>query len=285
MIVEARGVDTHVHVIDAARFPPPEGPGYKPRSGERATADELADVLAGHGIGHAVVVQLSSYGTDNRCVLDAVAHSQGRWRGIVSLPAQVDDRELDRLTASGVVGVRFNVANLGAGAILEHARLMAAIGERGWVAQVQCPAETLPSVGAVLDRATGPVVFDHLGLPDAARGPDAPGFQWLLSFARRRPDACIKLSGAFRVSRQPFPHADLDPLLRALLEAFPPDRRIWGSDWPFVACDSAPTYAQTQTLLKRWLPDEGDQERALAEVPARLFGFGIDLGREHQVTR
>ncbi len=52
-----------------------------------------------------------------------------------------------------------------------------------------------------------------------------------------------------------------------------------------MACDSAPTYAQTQTLLKRWLPDEGDQERALAEVPARLFGFGIDLGREHQVTR
>jgi predicted TIM-barrel fold metal-dependent hydrolase len=267
------GVDSHVHVIDAERFPPPDGPGSKPRPGERATAGELSGILARHGVDHAVVVQLSGYGTDNRCVLDAVAQSNGRWHGIVSLAPDTSDRELDRLMSDGVVGIRFNVANLGTGAVLDHARLLAAIGERGWVAQVQCPAETLPAVGAVLEQATGPVVFDHLGLPDVAQGPDGPGFRWLLSFARKHPGACIKLSGAFRVSRRPFPHADLDLFVEALLEAFPPDRRIWGSDWPFVACDAAPSYAQTQALLRRWLPDEGDRHRALVEAPARLFGF------------
>lgn len=284
MTAEPRSIDTHVHVIDAERFPPPDGPGNKPRPGERATAGDLADILAGHGVSHVVVVQLSGYGTDNRCVLDAVAQSNGRWRGIVSLPTEVGDRELDRLTEDGVVGIRFNVANLGTGAILDHARLMATIGERGWVAQVQCPAETLPAVGAVLDWATGPIVFDHLGLPDVTRGLDGPGFQWLLSFARRRPGTYIKLSGAFRVSRRPFPHADLDPLVGDLLEAFPPNRRVWGSDWPFVACEAAPSYTQTQALLRRWLPDEDDRHQALVEVPARLFGFGNARDRERQVT-
>jgi predicted TIM-barrel fold metal-dependent hydrolase len=267
-------VDTHVHVFDAERFPPPEGPGYKPRPGERASAERLAMLLGEHGIAGAVVVQLSGYGTDNRSVLDAVAQAPGERRAIVSLPPDVNDRELDRLAAAGAAGVRFNVANLGAGAVAGHERLLAVIGERGWVAQIQCAAAALLEFGPVLERATGPIVFDHLGLPDPTAGVGAPGFQWLLAFAREREEACIKLSGGFRISRTPFPHPDLDPFVAALLAAFPAERRIWGSDWPFVACDAAPAYGQTLALLERWLPDETERRRALADNPARLFGFG-----------
>ena len=97
-------IDTHVHVIDASRFPPPDGPGTKPRPDERATAADLAGTLAEHGVAHAVVVQLSGYGIDNRCILDAVARSRGRWRAIVSLPPDVGAGGLDELAAAGAVG-------------------------------------------------------------------------------------------------------------------------------------------------------------------------------------
>ena len=123
-------VDTHVHVVNPQRFPIPAGPGYKPTAMDVGTADELGRVFERHNVYNAVIVQLSGYGTDNTCILDAVARSDGAWRAIVSLKPDVDDRELDQLQRAGVVGVRFNVKNLGTNALTGQSRLLAAMQER-----------------------------------------------------------------------------------------------------------------------------------------------------------
>ena len=78
------GVDTHVHVFDPNRFPYPDGPGYRPLPHESGTADDLAQILADGGLTHAVIVQPSGYGTDNAAVLDAIARSGGRHRGVAA---------------------------------------------------------------------------------------------------------------------------------------------------------------------------------------------------------
>lgn len=264
-------IDSHVHVVDLARFPPPHGPGYRPRPDEVANADDLLATLDRHGTTHAVVVQLSGYGTDNRSILDAVRLAPHRLRAIASLDPKIPDRELDRLVAGGVVGARLNVVNLGAGVLAGAETLLQRLGDRGLVAQIQCSASLLPEFAPLLLGASGPILFDHCGLPDPARGLDDPGLRCLLRFGET--GAFLKLSGAFRFSREPFPHDDLGSVLDALLASFAPDRRVWGSDWPFVAMDSAPSYSETMAVLQRWLPDPSERRMALEHTPRRLFGL------------
>jgi predicted TIM-barrel fold metal-dependent hydrolase len=59
----------------------------------------------------------------------------------------------------------------------------------------------------------------------------------------------------------------------AIREAFPPQQRVWGSDWPFVACDPRLTYAETLLQLETWVPDSAERQIVLGETPQRLFGF------------
>jgi predicted TIM-barrel fold metal-dependent hydrolase len=266
-------IDCHVHVVDPVTFPAPPGPGYKPAPSDVGTAPDLQQIFADHAVNNAVVVQLSGYGTDNACVLDAVARSKGAWRAIVSLGPNFTDTELDTLQAAGTAGVRFNVKNLGPAALMVQSRLLDAMAERGWVAQVQLPATELGDFGRFLERVRAPLLFDHLGLPEINTGVSDAGFQRLLRFGHA--GAYIKLSGAFRVSALPFPHPDLDPFVEALLRAFPKTQRVWGSDWPFTGLATKPRYSDTLATLERWLPDDNERRLACTDVPARLFGFAV----------
>jgi predicted TIM-barrel fold metal-dependent hydrolase len=264
-------IDSHVHVVDPAAFPAPPGPGYKPAASDIGTAADLRRVLAEHAIDRAVIVQLSGYGTDNACILDAVARSNGAWRAVVSVGEAFTDAELDSLQTAGAAGVRFNVTNLGPAALTRQSRLLDAMAERGWVAQVQVSAKELETFAPLLERVRAPLLFDHLGLPAVGAGMADRGFQRLLAFGRA--GAYIKLSGAFRVSRCPFPYPELDPFVECLLDAFVPTQRVWGSDWPFTGLAIKPRYAETLAMLKRWLPDTDERRMACVDVPARLFGF------------
>ena len=72
MANEDRIVDCHAHIIDPARFPFTGTKGYQPHPDERGTREECCAVLDRHGVSHAVLVQLSGYGTNNGAILDAV---------------------------------------------------------------------------------------------------------------------------------------------------------------------------------------------------------------------
>jgi L-fuconolactonase len=77
------------------------------------------------------------------------------------------------------------------------------------------------------------LVIDHLGLRQPPYMPADPDpFERLpltLGLARF-PNVSIKLSGAPSLSREPYPFADLWPALHRVVEAFGPDRLMWGSD-------------------------------------------------------
>jgi predicted TIM-barrel fold metal-dependent hydrolase len=89
----------------------------------------------------------------------------------------------------------------------------------------------------------------------------------------RETEAIVKLSAPFRASRAPYPHADVEPFVEAILEAFGLERCVWGSDWPFINTPQQVAYGGLQRLLERWLPRAEDRERLLWRNPARLFGF------------
>jgi predicted TIM-barrel fold metal-dependent hydrolase len=59
------------------------------------------------GLTRNVVVQPSTYGTDNSLLVESVKAFRGNARGIAMLDATVTNDELSRLHAAGIRGVRF----------------------------------------------------------------------------------------------------------------------------------------------------------------------------------
>jgi predicted TIM-barrel fold metal-dependent hydrolase len=266
--------DCHVHVIDHRRFPFAGGTGYTPRPDESGTVEELEACTAAHGLTHALLVQPSGYGYDNRALVDALARGRGRWKGIAVLRPGTPETELRELSDAGVVGLRFNLTDFDAAGlgVKDVSRLLGMAAEMGWFAELQCAAADFPAAAALLAPSRVRLLIDHLAGLDPALGLDQPGFRGVLDAAAAG-RAVVKLSGAFRRSRVPFPHADLDPYVVALLAVFTPGACVWGSDWPFINSPRRPDYRDTLRLVDRWLPDTRDRRAVLWETPAALFGF------------
>jgi predicted TIM-barrel fold metal-dependent hydrolase len=268
-------VDCQAHIIDPARFPLTAPRGYKPRPDESGTREALAAILDAQGIRHAVLVQLSGYGTDNAPLLDAMAAYPGRFKAIGVVDPAISDRELEVLGAAGMVGVRFNLVSYEPDALMrpDARRLLQRLAALGWFAQVYADDTQWPAAAEVLEASGVQVLVDHFGIRDIRRGVEDPGFQAVLALGREGA-AAIKLSSAFRVSLQPAGYDDLDPFVERLLPAFGMDRVVWGSDWPFIHVPRRPTYEDTWEPLARWLPNADDRNRVLSRNPQRLFGFG-----------
>jgi predicted TIM-barrel fold metal-dependent hydrolase len=267
-------VDSHCHVFDPRRFPFARDAGYTPPPQEQGTAEELVTVLDANGIARAVIVNpTSGYGYDNRCMMAAVRSSKGRFKGIARVRPDIGEFELASLAASGAIGIRLDLIGDGVG-LLQHAsidRLFAELREMKWQVHVQCEKDQLAEALPTLRRAGVPLVVDHCGRPDPRLSTAQPGFQALLELGRE--GHAVKLSGAFRFSRQPPPYDDLDPFIAAIVATFMPRQCVFGSDWPFVRMRDRPRYADVLALLTRWLPDEDARRQVLWDTPARLFGF------------
>ncbi|MGZ8231665.1 MAG: amidohydrolase family protein [Burkholderiales bacterium] len=274
LISVERGADCHAHVFCGDRFPFAEKTVYRPHPSQSGTAREFLSVLDAHGFTHGLLVGANPYGLDNRCLLDAIASSSGRFKGIALVGHDCTERELANLTAQGVVGCRINLFNQGLSPLTDS-RAPAFLGrlqEAGWYVQIQCEKDQLAEVAPILKKARVTIMIDHFGRPDIARGVKQPGFQTLLEFGRSG-NAIVKLSGPFRSSLEAYPHYDVDPFIEAAIEAYTLDRCVWGSDWPFVRIDARMDYGPALSCLGRWLPDAADRNKVLWETPARLFGF------------
>ena len=77
-------IDCHNHILDPSRFPYASDTHYAPAGQETGSAELFLAVMAAHGVQRALVVGPNSgYGTDNNaCLLDAIARSQGRMKGV-----------------------------------------------------------------------------------------------------------------------------------------------------------------------------------------------------------
>jgi len=92
-------IDSHCHVLEPARFPYPEHIAYKPAGQEMGSATYFRAVMQCHGVQHALLVGPNSgYGTDNRCLLDAIAAAPQAFKGIAVVP---NNCSLEALAQSG----------------------------------------------------------------------------------------------------------------------------------------------------------------------------------------
>ncbi len=74
------------------------------------------------GLERAVLVNASCHGTDNRVIVDAIAQSDGQYRGVANADDSFTERDFADLHAGGCRGVRFNfVRHLGG--VPDHGRV------------------------------------------------------------------------------------------------------------------------------------------------------------------
>ena len=268
-----RVVDCHVHVFDPARFPYASDTFYAPAGQELGTPARLAGVLDWHGVEHAVLVGPNSgYGEDNSCLLDVLAYGNGRYRGMAVVRNGMSRAELADLRAAGVLGVTLNAALHGVSYYADAGQLLAHLEALDMIADVQVIDDQLVALSPLLERSGVRVHIDHCGRPDPAAGLDAPGFRELLRWGGTG-RAVVKLSGCVKVSREPYPHADLNPFIKALLAEFGPDHCVWASDWPFLRMPERVDYGPLLALFAQQVPDPADRRRILWDTPCREFGF------------
>lgn len=102
-------------------------------------------------------------------------------------------------------------------------------------------------MGGVAERYPGlTMIIDHLGVSQSPVSPPRADpwdrLDGTLGLAKY-PNVHVKFSGAPLLSREPYPHKDLWPQLHKIIDAFTPDRLMWGTDFTRM----------------RWIPGAGSQ--------------------------
>lgn len=267
-------IDCHNHILDPARYPYSSETRYRPAGQEIADEHQLHAVCAFYGVNHCLVVQPNSgYGPDNSCLLDAIARSHGRFKGVAIVGNDASLDELKDMQARGIVGVAFNATYHNTEYYLDTAALLRRLSALGMCVQVQVEGDQLVQLMPLLVQSDVAVVVDHCGRPILANGLDQPGFAALASLAQRG-NAAIKLSGLYKFSKEPFPHRDAWPFIRRLVDWFGLERCVWGSDWPYLRAPLRVDYGPLLHLVDLLFPEEKDRRKLLWDTPRRLFGFG-----------
>ncbi len=269
--------DSHAHVFGpAGKFPYAPGRGYTPPD---APVENYVALLDHLGCAHGLVVQGNAHGYDNSVVLDALARYPQRLRGVAITDTRIQPATLREWHKLGMRGLRFHLLKQKAGYVRGvgldvFAVFRKTMAELGWVMQIFCDGEVLPDVAPTLREIARdlPVIVDHYGMVDAARGVNEPDFQALLRLVGEGA-VHVKVSAPYRVSKLFPDYADARALHGALLRANP-ERLMWGTDWPHpsIAAEVMPDDGHLLDLLFDWTPDEATRRKILVETPERLFG-------------
>ena len=261
--VPAGAVDAHCHVFGPGDiFPFAPERKYTPCDASWEQLFALRDFL---GFEKNVVVQATCHGADNSALLDVLARANDKARGVVTVKADVDMAELERMHALGVRGVRFNyVKRLVDPKPDDYYRgIIEKIKRLGWHVVLYFEPSDLKEKWDFFTSLGVPVVIDHMGRPDVTKPLDNPDFDLFLKFMREN-DVWAKVSCPDRLTVSGSPlYSDVVPFAKAVVEEFS-DRVLWGTDWPHpnmkkempddgILVDYVPSIATTPELQKKLL--------------------------------
>jgi predicted TIM-barrel fold metal-dependent hydrolase len=258
----ANSCDCHMHIYDA-RFPADPGATLRPAD---ALVDDYRLLQKRIGTTRNVIVTPSTYGTDNRVTLDAMAKIGATVRGVVVVNASVADAELKRLADLGVRGIRFNLVQAGATTVEMLEPLSTRVNALGWHVQIHMLGDQIVKIEDLLTKLASPIVFDHMGRIPHPAGTDHPAFEVIRKLIDKG-RTWVKISGAYQDTKVgPPSYADTSKVAQAYVKAAP-ERMVWASDWPH------PTQKENEKandavlfdLLTEWAPDEVTRHRILVE--------------------
>lgn len=263
-----QSTDCHHHIYNS-RFPADPKAALRPPD---ATVQDYRLLQKRIGTTRNVVVQPSTYGVDNRCLLDALQQfGLAATRGIAVVNSSISDSELAQLNSAGVRGIRFNVAGAGTTMFEAIEPLARRIAPLSWHVQINAKPELIAAGADLWRRLPCPVVFDHLAhiaRPDT----QSKAFEAIRDLLRNG-RGWVKLSGAYIDSAVgPPTYADRGAIAKAYV-AEAPEQLVWGTDWPHPTAKQIPDDALLFDLLAQWVSDAVARNRVLVDNPARLYGF------------
>ncbi len=269
----AGAVDAHCHVFGpAGEFPFAPERKYTPCDAGKDKLWTLRDHL---GLHRNVIVQATCHGADNRALVDALADSRGKARGVATVRASVTDEELKLLDNAGVRGVRFNFVKRLVDALPfdDLQRIAERIAPLGWHIVIYFEAADLSEYYEFFTALPTTVVVDHMGRPDITAPIDGPDFELFLRLLSDNDNFWSKVSCPERLSGVGAEggYEDVVPFARTVVENFS-DRVLWGTDWP-------------HPNMKTHMPDDGKlvdfvpkiavtrelQRKLLVDNPMRLY--------------
>jgi len=266
----SRTCDTHFHIYNSI-FPAAANASLIPPD---ASLADYAKLRARLGFERSVIVQPSTYGTDNSCLLEALAELGDVARGIAVVDTSVTDDELKRLDAAGIRGIRFNLGRAGATTIDMIEPLSKRVADLGWHIQVHIRGDDIAEHAALFKKLPVTTVFDHLGRIPQPAGKEHPAFKVVADLLQEG-KAYTKLSSIYQDTVVgPPTYEDMRTLARAYL-TLAPDRVLWASDWPHPSPGKAgkPDDALLMDLCAEWADDDATRQKIFVENAARLYGF------------
>ena len=197
----ADATDCHHHIYDA-RYP--ADPRSTLRPGDASVEDYRA-LQRRIGTSRNVIVQPSTYGTDNSCALDALAAFGPTARAVVVVDTSVADAELTRMNGLGVRGIRFNLAQAGATTPAMIEPLSKRVNDLGWHIQINAPAAKIIEIKDILSRVPSRMAVCQGGSARRSRSlwphqPSAPRHRRAIS--RRAMSSHEKLAGPAILHRE-----------------------------------------------------------------------------------
>jgi predicted TIM-barrel fold metal-dependent hydrolase len=265
--------DAHCHIFGpGAQYPYSADRTYTPPDAPLARFKELQATL---GLERAVLVNASCHGSDNTVIVDAIAQSGGKYRGVANSDDTFNEMDFERLHNAGFRGVRFNfVKHLGGMPDMgEFQRTLERIKPFGWHIDLHFDAGDLVEHDALLKSLPVPFIIDHMGRVPTKDGLGQEPFTRLLALALSNEKCWIKISGSVRIASEGPPFGSAVPFAQMLIEAAP-DRILWGTDWPHPnIAKHMPNDGDLIDLIPLMMPDPATQKKILVDNPHRLYQF------------
>lgn len=233
-------VDTHCHV-GLHKYEPVEA---------------LRFHMARSGVDQAVLIQYMG-NTDNGYLVEVMAAHPGRFAAAM-IVAPDDDSAVRAWAEQGIGGIRLPAGFTGAGP--DPLLLWRTAAALDLVVSMPSTPQALRSAEFAEVLRAFPnlqIVIEHLA--GAKVDTDIEEFQAVMGLAKYE-NLTIKLPGFGEFCRLPHPFAEVPPLADMALEAFGPQRMMWGSDWPPVS--SREGYDSSLRFPLAYFAGLSDDERA-----------------------
>jgi len=240
-------IDTHVHLLEPDRFTYDWTKDFPALSGRFDLSDYKKASLES-GIQAAVFMEVDCEESDDEAhYFCALAEQPGSFIQAVVAAARPEspdfEQSLEEIAHPRLTGIR-RVLHTQHDELSQTSRFRENVNRLGGLGLTfdLCVLQRQLPIALELVRACPQTTFilDHCGVPDIAPN-DAPAGEGFLAWKKAiralaaEPNVNGKISGISAYAPAPLRNAQgLKPYTDTILDAFSPDRLVWGGDWPVV---------------------------------------------------
>lgn len=268
-------VDTHLHCfagLKDTRFLYHANAPYRPAS--VATPEHLLQCMDGAGVRFAITVHPEPYQDDHRYLEYCLEVGKGRLKGTCLVFADRPDSmaQLPRLAKRGdIVAVRMHAyapERLPPFGKPELRAFWKKASDLGLAVQLHLEPHYAPHFEPFIrEFASTKVIIDHLGRPfQGTREEHAVIVRW-----SRFPNTVMKIAALPQSSE--YPYRQVGPVVKQLVDAYSPDRFIYGGGFGETATPESYRAAREhiRSYLSHLKPEE--QAKVFGLTAGKLFGF------------